>query len=269
MWRKLAILVALLAAIGLAVFWFVTIPATVAASALGPHTPNLDNGKTMFYAGGCASCHATPNQEDKTRLGGGLGLKSPFGTFYAPNISSDPKDGIGAWSEANFVTAMWKGTSPDGSHYYPVFPYASYQHMRMDDVRDLFAYLKTLPAVQGRVRDHDLPIHFKIRRTLGGWKFLFLDGQPFKPDASQLGAMESRRLSGERPRATAPSATARAISSAASSRASVSPAVPIRRAAMAGSPTSRRRGSATTPSATSSASSRPATCPTGIRSAAP
>ena len=185
MWRKLAILVALLAAIGLAVFWFVTIPATVAASALGPHTPNLDNGKTMFYAGGCASCHATPNQEDKTRLGGGLGLKSPFGTFYAPNISSDPKDGIGTWSEANFVTAMWKGTSPDGSHYYPVFPYASYQHMRMDDVRDLFAYLKTLPAVQGRVRDHDLPIHFKIRRTLGGWKFLFLDGQPFKPDASR------------------------------------------------------------------------------------
>ncbi len=185
MWRKLAILVALLAAIGLAVFWFVTIPATVAASALGPHTPNLDNGKTMFYAGGCASCHATPNQEDRTRLGGGLGLKSPFGTFYAPNISSDPKDGIGSWSEANFVTAMWKGTSPDGSHYYPVFPYASYQHMRMDDVRDLFAYLKTLPAVQGRVRDHDLPIHFKIRRTLGGWKFLFLDGQPFKPDASR------------------------------------------------------------------------------------
>jgi mono/diheme cytochrome c family protein len=185
MLRKLAILVVLLAAIGFAVFWFITIPATVAASALGPHTPNLENGKTMFYAGGCASCHATPNQEDKTRLGGGLGLKSPFGTFYAPNISSDPKDGIGTWSEANFVTAMWKGTSPDGSHYYPVFPYASYQRMRMEDVRDLFAYLKTLPAVQGRVRDHDLPIHFKIRRTLGGWKFLFLDGQPFKPDSTQ------------------------------------------------------------------------------------
>ena len=185
MLRKLAIVVAILAAIGLAVFWFVTMPATVAASALGPHTPDLEIGKTMFYAGGCASCHATPNQEDKTRLGGGLGLKSAFGTFYAPNISSDPKDGIGGWSEANFVTAMWKGTAPDGSHYYPVFPYASYQRMRMEDVRDLFAYIKTLPAVQGRVRDHDLPIHFKIRRTLGGWKFLFLDGQPFKPDPSQ------------------------------------------------------------------------------------
>src|SRR5258708_38207447 len=149
MLRKLAILVVLLAAIGLAVFWFVTIPPTVTASALGPHTPNLENGKTMFYAGGCASCHATPNQEDKTRLGGGLGLKSPFGTFYAPNISSDPKDGIGKWTEAEFVTAMTKGTSPNGQHYYPAFPFTSYQKAKPDDLRDLFAHLKTLPAVPG------------------------------------------------------------------------------------------------------------------------
>ena len=185
MLRKLVILVVVLAVIGAAAFWFITMPATVSASALGPHTPNLENGKTMFYAGGCASCHATPNQEDKTRLGGGLGLKSDFGTFFAPNISPDRNDGIGGWSEANFVTAMWKGTSPDGSHYYPVFPYTSYQRMRMEDVRDLFAYLKTLPPVQGKVRDHDLPIHFKIRRMLGGWKFLFLDGRQFAPDPSK------------------------------------------------------------------------------------
>ena len=182
MLRKLLILAVILAAVGAAVFWVITMPASVSASALGPYTPDLGNGKTMFYAGGCASCHATPNQEDKTRLGGGSALKTDFGTFYPPNISSDPKDGIGSWSEANFVTAMWKGTSPDGSHYYPVFPYTSYQQMKLEDVRDLFAYLKSLPAEQGKVRDHDLPIHFKIRRTLGGWKFLFLDGQAFKPD---------------------------------------------------------------------------------------
>jgi mono/diheme cytochrome c family protein len=185
MLRKLLILVVVLAVVGAAVFWFVTMPATVSASALGPHTPDLGNGKTMFYAGGCAACHATPNQEDKTRLGGGLPLKTIFGTFYPPNISSDPKDGIGSWSEANFVTAMWKGVSPDGSHYYPVYPYTSYQQMKLEDVRDLFAYMKTLPAIQGKVRDHDLPIHFKIRRMLGGWKFLFLDGQAFKPDPSK------------------------------------------------------------------------------------
>jgi mono/diheme cytochrome c family protein len=185
MLRKLLILVMVLAVVGAAAFWIVTMPATVSASALGSHTPDLGNGKTMFYAGGCAACHATPNQEDKTRLGGGLPLKTIFGTFYPPNISSDPKDGIGSWNEANFVTAMWKGTSPDGSHYYPVFPYTSYQQMKLEDVRDLFAYMKTLPAIAGKVRDHDLPIHFKIRRMLGGWKFLFLDGQAFKPDPSK------------------------------------------------------------------------------------
>ncbi len=119
------------------------------ASALPAHTPDLANGKEMFYAGGCASCHAVPKQPDKTRLGGGLALNSAFGTFYVPNISSDPNDGIGAWTEAQFVTALTKGTSPEGEHYYPAFPYTSYQHIRFDDLRDLFAYLKTLPARAG------------------------------------------------------------------------------------------------------------------------
>ncbi len=185
MLRKLVTLAVVAAIVGFGVFWFITIPVTVSASALGPHTPNLDNGKTIFFIGGCASCHATPNQTDKTRLGGGVALKSPFGTFYAPNISPDRNDGIGAWSEADFVTAMVKGTAPDGRHYYPAFPYPSYQRMRPDDLRDLLAYLRTLPPVQGRVRGHDLGFPFNIRRTLGVWKFLFLDGAPFMPDPRQ------------------------------------------------------------------------------------
>ena len=184
MLRKLVILAVVLGAVGLAAFWFLTRPAVVEASALGPHAPNPDNGQTMFFAGGCASCHAT-SKEDPTRLGGGLGLKSPFGTFYVPNISPDPKDGIGSWSEAQFVSAMLKGTSPHGAHYYPSFPYASYQRMRVADVRDLFAHLKTLPPVEGKARGHDLPFPFTIRRTLGAWKLLFLDGEPFRPDPAQ------------------------------------------------------------------------------------
>jgi mono/diheme cytochrome c family protein len=185
MLRKLVMLVVVLALIGAAAFWYITAPQRIPASALAAYPPNLDNGKTMFLVGGCASCHATPKQEDKTRLGGGLGLKSPFGTFFTPNISPDRKDGIGGWSEADFVTAMWKGTVPDGSHYYPAFPYTSYQRMKLEDVRDLFAYLKTLPPVEGKPRDHDLPFYLKMRRLLGGWNFLFLDGQPFKPDPSK------------------------------------------------------------------------------------
>jgi mono/diheme cytochrome c family protein len=185
MMKKLFVLIAACAVLGLAPFWFLTLPQTVTAAALGAHRPDIANGRTMFQIGGCASCHAVPKQEDRTRLGGGLALNSPFGTFYVPNISSDPKDGIGAWNEAQFVTALTKGTSPSGEHYYPAFPYTSYQRMTFADLRDLFAFLKTLPPVAGSVRDHDLPFPFNIRRTLGGWKLLFLDGAPFKPDPSR------------------------------------------------------------------------------------
>jgi mono/diheme cytochrome c family protein len=184
MMRVIAALVLLVAA-GLFAAWLVTKPAVVTAAALPPHTAGLANGKIMFNVGGCATCHATPDQEDRTKLGGGMALKSPYGTFYPPNISSDPNDGIGGWSEADFVTALWKGTSPDGSHYYPAFPYTSYQHMKLDDVRDLFAYLKTLPPMQGRVRDHDMPFPFNIRLLVGGWKLLYLNGEPFQPDPSR------------------------------------------------------------------------------------
>jgi mono/diheme cytochrome c family protein len=185
MLRKLALLVLIGAVIGLGVFWFVTIPATVPASALPQRAANLENGKTKFFIGGCASCHATPGQDDKTRLGGGVGFKSPFGTFYAPNISPDRERGIGTWSEADFVTAMIKGTAPNGQHLFPAFPYPSYQHMKWDDVRDLFAYLKTLPAVTDESKPHDVPFPFNIRRSLGVWKFLFLDGKTFTPDPAK------------------------------------------------------------------------------------
>jgi mono/diheme cytochrome c family protein len=119
------------------------------------------------------------------RLGGGLALKSPFGVFYAPNISSDARDGIGNWSEANFVTALWKGTSDHGTNLYPAFPYTSYRYMQLDDVRDLFAYLKTLPPVPSRSRRHELSFPFNERRLLGIWKLLFLGEGSFVPDPSK------------------------------------------------------------------------------------
>lgn len=185
MLRKLILLAVAAGIIGLAIFWVVTIPATVPASALAAHTPNLENGKTLFYAGGCASCHATEGQPDKLRLGGGHGLHSPFGTFYAPNISQDPKAGIGSWTEHQFVNAMLKGTTPDGSHYFPAFPFTSYRVMSVADVRDLFAFMKTLPAVPDASKVHDVPFPFSIRRPLGGWKLLFFDDATFKPDPTK------------------------------------------------------------------------------------
>ena len=173
-------------AIAVAVAGFVlTMPSRISAGALTSHTPDLANGPTMFNIGGCASCHATPKQDDLTRLGGGLALSTPFGTFRVPNISPDTKFGIGGWSELDFVNAVKRGVDDDGDHLYPAFPYLSYQRMRLDDVRDLFAYLKTLPAVATPSQEHDLPFPFNIRRGLGLWKLLYVDGKEFVPDPSK------------------------------------------------------------------------------------
>jgi mono/diheme cytochrome c family protein len=185
MLRRVLLSSLLFGAAALGIFWWLTAPPNVPAVTAPAYAPNLANGLTTFNAGGCSSCHAVPGQPDRSRLGGGLAIPSPFGTFYAPNISPDPADGIGRWTEAAFVGAVTRGISPTGAHYFPAFPYTSYQRAKVEDVRDLFAYLKTLPAVSGKVRDHDVPFPFNVRRNIGIWKLLFMDGKPFVSDAAR------------------------------------------------------------------------------------
>lgn len=171
------ILFAILAAtvlVGQPAFWFLTAPHPF----FEKDDPRLvagdpERGRVIFNIGGCASCHALPGQEDRLRLGGGMALPSPYGVFRPPNISPDPRDGIGKWTVAEFGNALVSGVSPDGSHYYPAFPYTIYTSMRFGDISDLYAYLMTLPKVRGRTPAHDLAPIFKIRRLLGGWKLLF------------------------------------------------------------------------------------------------
>lgn len=142
--------------------------------------PDLANGERMFWAGGCVSCHAAPGAEGEGRLvlAGGAPLKSPFGTFFAPNISSDAEAGIGAWTLAEFGDAMTRGVGRRGEHLYPSFPYGSYTRMEPKDVNDLHGFMKTLPASDNVAPPHDLPFPFNMRASLGGWKLLFADDGP-------------------------------------------------------------------------------------------
>lgn len=185
--RRLLVTLVLLAAAGLGGFYVLTDPRVVSPSPeIGTlPAPDLENGKLLFTAGGCASCHATPNQDDKLRLGGGLALGSPFGTFHAPNISPHTRDGIGNWGVKDFVDAMATGVSPAGQHYYPAFPYTSYRLMPPKALADIFAYIRTLAPVEGRAPAHELPFPFNIRRVVGGWKLLFFEGAAFKPDPTR------------------------------------------------------------------------------------
>ncbi|PZN96573.1 MAG: alkylated DNA repair protein [Hyphomicrobiales bacterium] len=185
--RRLLVTLVLLAAVAFGGFYVLTDPRIVSPSPeIGTlPAPDLENGKLLFAAGGCASCHATPNQDDKLRLGGGLALGSPFGTFHAPNISPHTRDGIGNWGVKDFVDAMAAGVSPAGQHYYPAFPYTSYRLMPPKALADLFAYIRTLSPVEGRAADHVLAFPFNIRRVVGGWKLLFFEGASFKPDPTK------------------------------------------------------------------------------------
>jgi mono/diheme cytochrome c family protein len=142
-------------------------------------------GRAVFFAGGCDSCHKSPGQPDPFRLGGGLELKTPFGSFYPPNISNDPVDGIGGWRSVDIANALLSGVSPQGQHYYPAFPYPSYQRMTPTDVADLVAFLRTLPAVPGRSPAHVLAFPLKIRRAVGLWKILYFDNSGLRPDPAQ------------------------------------------------------------------------------------
>jgi mono/diheme cytochrome c family protein len=171
-----------LALAGLVGFYVLTIPSLAVNGPLPPRTADLANGETMFNIGGCASCHATPKQDDHRRLGGGLALATPFGTFKVSNISPDPTHGIGGWSEEAFVNAMLRGVGRNGEHLYPAFPYTSYQRMPLGDVRDLFAFMKTLPAEATPSEPHALPFPFNVRRGLGLWKLLHLKTRTFTPD---------------------------------------------------------------------------------------
>jgi mono/diheme cytochrome c family protein len=146
--------------------------------------PKFSKGEVLYSAGGCANCH-TDVKNKGPESAGGRGLKTPFGTFYSPNITPDPRNGIGRWSEADFIGAMRTGKAPDGSHYFPVFPFTSFTLMTDEDLKALFAHLKTLKPVARANKPHDVPFPFNVRLSQMGWKMLFFEKGPFRPDASK------------------------------------------------------------------------------------
>ena len=179
--KRIAAALVILAIAVAAVFFWLTAPNPLPVDILaGMDEGDAMAGERIFNAGGCNSCHGgkDPAADTLPMLGGGLALKTPFGTFHAPNISPDPDNGIGKWSGADFANAMMRGVSPSGQHYYPAFPFTSYARMKPGDVADLWAYIKTLPAVARANVPHELSFPFSVRRGLGLWKLLYLSPDP-------------------------------------------------------------------------------------------
>lgn len=177
--KRLAIIALALATAGAGAFLWLTAPQRIDAALVTGLTGDATRGQQVFHIGGCASCHAPQGTEGEARLalGGGERFETPFGVFVAPNVSPGP-EGIGGWSAVDFANAMQAGVAPDGRHYYPAFPYASYARMTPQDVVDLKAYMDGLPMHPAQNQPHELRFPFNIRRGLGLWKRAHLSDAP-------------------------------------------------------------------------------------------
>ncbi len=154
--------------------WYLSSPDILPAATLDGLTGDAVAGAPVFAAAGCASCHTAPEAaaSDMPVLAGGKRFASPFGTFVAPNISPSPA-GIGDWSDAQIITAVMRGVSPEGAHYYPAFPYDAYAKANPQDIADLVAHLRSLPADATPSQPHEVGFPFNIRRAVGLWKLLY------------------------------------------------------------------------------------------------
>ena len=184
---KFLIAAAALAFAGFTVIVVLAKPVSFDDAELPQHMPDVDNGKRLFTAGGCLSCHAPPPGSgiDAALPAGGTGLPAPVGTFYPPNITPDRETGIGAWNDAEFISAMAYGTSPDGRHYFPAFPYTSYRYMSVSDLLDVKAYLFSLTPVRNTVSDADVPLAPVGRLLMGPWKWLAFTERPVASDPAK------------------------------------------------------------------------------------
>lgn len=173
--RRNATVASGLVLLGAAAFLFATRARTDPAPLLPAHTSDLANGAVVYRIGGCFACHQPPAGVSGTEARlplGGAPFPTPVGTFFPGNLTPDEATGIGRWSAADFVTALTRGVSPDGRHYFPAFPYPSFAAVRTTDLLDLFAYLRSLPARRSEPRAAGVPLLPLARRGVGLWKIL-------------------------------------------------------------------------------------------------
>jgi mono/diheme cytochrome c family protein len=158
--------------------------AAVAFPARADDSFAVARGAYLFAAADCAGCH-TDKKNGGAPLAGGRALVTPFGTFFSPNITPDKDQGIGGWSEAQFLRALRQGIDDDGDYLFPVFPYPSFTGMSDADISDLYAFLMTQKPSPAADRPHDVRFPFGIRKLQFFWRLLFFTPGPLAPVAGE------------------------------------------------------------------------------------
>ena len=179
--RLAMILVALLVLSALGVLVLETWP-VAGARPVAELQGDPKRGAYLARLSGCITCHTAPGAPP---LSGGAALVSKFGSFYAPNITPDPTQGIGTWSFQQFVRAVREGVSPDGDPYYPAFPYEFYATLTDSDMADLWAALRATPAVGTPDVPHQVSFPFNVRAGLRPWRTFFESPIEYVPDETR------------------------------------------------------------------------------------
>ncbi|GGE62755.1 c-type cytochrome [Actibacterium pelagium] len=135
---------------------------------------DVNRGAYLARASGCIACH-TNFAEGGAPLSGGVKLDTPFGTLYSPNLTTDPDHGIGDWTIEQFAKAVREGVSPEGDSYYPAFTYPFYANFTDQEIADLWAAFKTVPAVAEPSKEQDMAFPFNQRWGLKLWRAAFLE----------------------------------------------------------------------------------------------
>jgi mono/diheme cytochrome c family protein len=139
----------------------------------------IAHGKALIEAGGCASCHTSDAAKP---FAGGKRIDTPFGGIYAPNLTPDRDTGLGSWSDDDFYRALRFGVAPDGSRYYPAFPYPNFTKLTRPDILAIRAYLATLTPVKNSAPPPELRWPLNYRVLMRGWNWLFFRPGILMPD---------------------------------------------------------------------------------------
>ena len=182
--RKVLILL-VLAAVAFAGCWTTawTEPSINVAADVGAGSGDAVHGEYLARVGDCMACHTV---KGGAPYAGGYPFKTPVGTIYPNNISSDRVHGMGDYSFSDFVRVMREGIAKDGRHLYPAMPYTSYAKVSDADLKDLYAYFTTrAPASSEENRPSDIEWPLSMRWPLAIWNRAFHDDSPFRPEDTQ------------------------------------------------------------------------------------
>jgi mono/diheme cytochrome c family protein len=152
------------------------------ADAAEPSAETIARGKALVVAGDCASCHTADAAKP---FAGGKRIETPFGGIYAPNLTPDRETGLGGWSEADFYQALRFGVAPDGSRYYPAFPYPNFTILVRDDILAIRAYLGTLAPVSNKTPPPQLSFPLNFRVVMRAWNWLYFRPGIVIPDQAK------------------------------------------------------------------------------------